>query len=62
MEYAAVKTVASVEALFAEVRALCPPPAHPEGRAARLAAGRVYLHAWADKQLAEAAKKSTGHA
>jgi hypothetical protein len=34
-----------------------------EASAARLAAGRVRLDAWRDKQLAEAdaAKKSTGH-
>jgi hypothetical protein len=62
MGYAAVKTVAFVEALFTEVRAVCPRPAHRAGWAARLAAGRVHLDAWADKQLAEAdsAKKRTG--
>jgi len=62
MDYAAVKTVAIVEALITEVRAVCPRPAHREGWAARLTAGRVYLDAWGDKQLAEAdaAKKSTG--
>src|SRR5260370_13558569 len=46
MGYAAVKTVASVEALFTEGRALWPHLAHREDWDALLTAGRAYLHAW----------------